>query len=880
MEATVVQLAQTRQERAQQIAAAGGIGVLGRRIDTTVSEALVLGLWLQGVRTFFCVFGHGSTEIGEVLRIYQDAGLVRVCGVRSEIEASHAAAALRWVRGEKAAVVTSIGPGALQALAASIVPRSDGLGIWYLLGDETTQDEGPNMQQIPGTEQNAFLRLFGTMSRAYSLHTPLALATALRRGLNAVDHPHQAEPFFLLLPLNVQPAELAQFNLDELPVGAPPALGAAADEGRYAEAAAAIAAAERVVVKVGGGARGAGPELAELLELADAVAVTSPLVSGVLPYDHPRNMTVGGSKGSICGNYAMEEADFLIGVGSRFVCQSDSSRTGYPRVQGVVNINADPETATHYGKTMAFVGDAAGTLRELNRALSASRVQNGSPSAWLQACSDKKREWAEFKAVRYRKSVLYDEMWDAEVMTQPTAIKVATDWARARDAVCFFDAGDVQANGFQVVEDDRLGRTFTETGASYMGFAVSALLATAVAAEPFYGLAISGDGSFTMNPQVLIDGVEHGATGCILLLDNRRMGAISGLQLAQYGADCGTWDRVAVDYVAWASAVEGVVALSGGYSPESLERALEQARAHSGLSLIHVPVYFGSDERGSLGGLWPLECGWWQLVRRYRGAAPRDWTLTAGGNRMKIAMLHGPRDLRIEDLTLDTENLEDDQIWVETEITGFKIGTDRGNYEGAEQVPGAPDFPRWVGDSNLGVVRGVGSKVTKFAVGDRVVSRHPHQSAYVARDSESIVHVPDGVAGRRRGVCPFVRLEHALLHQGVFRARRDCGRGGVGRIGTGGRGARPAFWRAGCRAGQQRGALGHGAPDGRARGPVVGRPRVGGQAGRIHPRAGDRLGDPDGQPLAGVSHGDGSSPNQRTGVRRQLARAGRRTAKF
>ena len=165
MEATVAQLAQTRQARAQQIAAVGDLGVLGRRIDTTISEALVLGLWLQGVRTFFCVFGHGSTELGEVLRIYQDAGLVRVCGVRSEIEASHAAAALRWVRGEKAAVVTSIGPGALQALAASIVPRSDGLGVWYLLGDETTQDEGPNMQQIPGSEQNAFLRLFGTMSR-------------------------------------------------------------------------------------------------------------------------------------------------------------------------------------------------------------------------------------------------------------------------------------------------------------------------------------------------------------------------------------------------------------------------------------------------------------------------------------------------------------------------------------------------------------------------------------------------------------------------------------------------------------------------------------------------------------------------------------------
>jgi hypothetical protein len=43
-----------------------------------------------------------------------------------------------------------------------------------------------------------------------------------------------------------------------------------------------------------------------------------------------------------------------------------------------------------------------------------------------------------------------------------------------------FDAGDVQANGFQIVEDEQPGKTFSETGASYMGFAVSALMATDV----------------------------------------------------------------------------------------------------------------------------------------------------------------------------------------------------------------------------------------------------------------------------------------------------------------------------------------------------------------------------------------------------------------
>ena len=68
-------------------------------------------------------------------------------------------------------------------------------------------------------------------------------------------------------------------------------------------------------------------------------------------------------------------------------------------------------------------------------------------------------------------------------MTQPQEIKAAADFCAKTGAIKFFDAGDVQANGFQIVEDDRPGETFTETGASYMGFAVSALLAGAIAEQ-------------------------------------------------------------------------------------------------------------------------------------------------------------------------------------------------------------------------------------------------------------------------------------------------------------------------------------------------------------------------------------------------------------
>lgn len=577
-------------------------GALPESLDLTLSEALVLGLLKQGVKTFIAVFGHGSTEIGEVLRIYQEAGLVRVYGVRSEIEASHAAAALRWVTGEKAAVVTSIGPGALQALAASLVPASDGIGVWYLLGDETTEDEGYNMQQIPRPQQSLFLQLFSQMGCSYSLHTPLSLASALRRGAAVVDHPSRPGPFFLLLPMNTQAAWMPGFCTRELPK--PAHLHLPAAEGDYAEAASWIVSSERVLFKAGGGARKYRREIEAFLKKSGAVLVHTPIATGCIPWTHPQNMGVGGSKGSICGNLAMENADLLVVLGSRAVCQSDCSRTGYPNVRKVININTNLDDALHYADTLPLVGDAGRTLERLAAALPGGGMEY--KQAWLDECAAAKREWQEFKRARLDNPVLLDEYWGRPVLTQPAAIDLAARWAKRNSIKVFFDAGDVQANGFQVVEDDRLDQTYTESGASYMGFAVSALLAGAIASKPFKGLAITGDGSFTMNPQILIDGVEHGVKGCILVLDNGRMGAITGLQKDQYGQEFATANRVKVDYAAWAGSVPGILALHGGYTPESLGDALEQAGRHDGLALIHLPVYYGDDPLGGMGvyGRW------------------------------------------------------------------------------------------------------------------------------------------------------------------------------------------------------------------------------------------------------------------------------------
>ncbi|MGI9480774.1 MAG: thiamine pyrophosphate-dependent enzyme [Hyphomicrobiales bacterium] len=600
-------------KRAAAIAKAGAIdealssGALAEIVDVSLSEALVLGLLRQNVSKYLAIFGHGSTDLGEVLRVYDEEGVTRTFNFRNEVEMTHAATALSWQYGEVPAVVTSIGPGALQAMAGSLASASNGVGVYHIYGDETTCGEGYNMQQIPKEEQGLFGKLTAAMGQSYVLHTPSAIRDAMRCGSVCVHHPYKAGPFYLLLPLNTQP-EMVRVNLATLP-GRPefPATAPVKDS-VYEKALSLIASHKKIAIKAGGGTRGHDEAVRKLAEAAGAAVVLSPGSTGVLPDNHLQNMHVGGSKGSISGNFAMENAELLIAIGTRAVCQADCSGVGYPNAKAVVNINGDLSDLSHYANTFGLPGDISAVIGAL-----LSRSNKGlSPDAhWLSQCANAKAEWAQFKSSRYNSPVLEDVVWQKKVLTQPAAIRTVADFAKEQNAAKFFDAGDVQANGFQIVEDDRTGDTYTEAGASYMGFAVSALLASAIAGSPRYGIAFSGDGSFMMNPQVLIDGVEHGVNGMIVLFDNRRMAAITGLQEAQYMNQFRTNDSVDVDYMAMASSVKGVMALSGGASVEGLRAALEEARAYSGLSLIHVPVYCGADPLGGMGAYGSWNVGNW-----------------------------------------------------------------------------------------------------------------------------------------------------------------------------------------------------------------------------------------------------------------------------
>jgi threonine dehydrogenase-like Zn-dependent dehydrogenase len=130
---------------------------------------------------------------------------------------------------------------------------------------------------------------------------------------------------------------------------------------------------------------------------------------------------------------------------------------------------------------------------------------------------------------------------------------------------------------------------------------------------------------------------------------------------------------------------------------------------------------------------------------------------------------------------------------VKTEISAFKIGTDRGNYEGAEHVPGAPDFPRWVGDSNLGIVRQVGAQVTRFKVGDRVVANLPHQSEYICSADGPVVAVPAGVHSEDAVYAWLYGLSSLCFRKAAFQPGEHVAVVGLGVLGLGAVALGPLF---------------------------------------------------------------------------------------
>ena len=151
-----------------------------------------------------------------------------------------------------------IGPGALQAMAASIVSSSNGIGVHHIYGDETTHGEGYNMQQVPKREQGMFGQITAFMGSSYTLHTPQAFVKRFEGEPQGFSILQRQAPLFE--PTHQYTACKSTLRLDSLPERPQPFVPYLLSDALI-KCAALISKTSQVAIKAGGGSRKAAEAL-------------------------------------------------------------------------------------------------------------------------------------------------------------------------------------------------------------------------------------------------------------------------------------------------------------------------------------------------------------------------------------------------------------------------------------------------------------------------------------------------------------------------------------------------------------------------------------------------------------------------------------------
>ena len=101
---------------------------------------------------------------------------------------------------------------------------------------------------------------------------------------------------------------------------------------------------ERPVVYFGGGVRSAAgcQPLRDLLEKAGMPATYTLMAAGVLSYGEPHNLGLLGMHGCYAANKAIDEADLVIAVGTRFSDRVALNPDSFAKRAKIIQIDIDP----------------------------------------------------------------------------------------------------------------------------------------------------------------------------------------------------------------------------------------------------------------------------------------------------------------------------------------------------------------------------------------------------------------------------------------------------------------------------------------------------------------------------------------------------------
>jgi acetolactate synthase-1/2/3 large subunit len=287
------------------------------------------------------------------------------------------------------------------------------------------------------------------------------------------------------------------------------------------EAAQLILRSERPVLYIGGGvlkARAASA-LRELAELVQIPVVTTLMARGAFPDDHPLCLGMPGMHGNATAVTAMQKADLLVALGSRFDDRVTGKVSTFAPDAKIIHVDIDPAEQGKVRKPdVPIVGDCRLVIEEIIKAirdLLASGVTQTDIAPWRSRVSGWREQFP----------LAYDQSEPGRALKPQYCLEKLRDSA-PEGTIVVSGVGQHQMWTSQYWNFNEPYTWVNSGGLGTMGFSIPAAIGAKVGRPDKTVWAIDGDGCFQMTAQELVTASLERIPVKIGILNNSYLGMV------------------------------------------------------------------------------------------------------------------------------------------------------------------------------------------------------------------------------------------------------------------------------------------------------------------------------------------------------------------
>ncbi|MEH3099294.1 biosynthetic-type acetolactate synthase large subunit [Sphingomonas adhaesiva] len=547
------------------------------------ADILVEALCDLGVEVVFGYPGGAVLPIYDALFRHTAGGTPRIRHVlvRHEQAATHAAEGYARATGKPGVVLVTSGPGATNAVTGITDALMDSIPMVVITGQVPTTLIGSDAFQEADTvgitrhctKHNYLVKDPARLGPV--IHEAFHIATSGRPGPVVVD-----------IPKNVQVATAKYQKPGPIQHKTyRPALKA--DRAAIEQVVDMLAAAERPVLYTGGGVINAGPAASQLLqELAriTVAPVTSTLMGlGAYPASGPQWLGMLGMHGTYEANMAMNQADLVVAIGSRFDDRVTGRLDAFSPNSRKVHIDIDRSSINKTVRIdLAIVADAGHAMEDMIRVWKSRQHPKPDTSEWWRRIDG----WRAVRCLDFPENE--PNGYNGEIMPQ-RAVRALWEATRARQPIITTEVGQHQMWAAQHFGFDLPNKWLTSGGLGTMGYGLPAAIGAQLGNPKALVIDIAGEASIQMNIQELATATQYRLPVKVFILNNEYMGMVRQWQELTYES------RYAESY---SDSLPDFVKLAEAYGwkgirierPDQLEAGIAEMLAHDGPVMVDCMV--------------------------------------------------------------------------------------------------------------------------------------------------------------------------------------------------------------------------------------------------------------------------------------------------